>query len=62
MIDGKEMVLESASDSSEEEEGDLGEPIDLDDEEGPVPMSYVKTTHEIDPEDIEKVGPALKQT
>ena len=59
MIDGKEMELESAS-SSEDEDSD-SPVIDLDDEEGPVPTSYVKTAHEIEPEEIEKVGPQISQ-
>ena len=41
MVEGKKMVLESASDS--------GEDI-LDLEEGPVTNSYIKTKNEIEPE------------
>ena len=49
-----DLELESASDSEDE---DILE--SLDDEEGPVPnlpVSYVKTVHEVNPEEVEKVG------
>ena len=60
MIDGQQMELESAT-SSEDESSDSNV-IDIDDEEGPVPTSYIKTAHEIEPDEIEKVGPQIKQT
>ena len=60
MIDGKEMVLESASSEDEDVNGDEG-PMDLDDEEGMPATSYQKTAHELDPEEIEKAGPEIKQ-
>ena len=45
-IDGKKFELESASDEG-----------DLDMEDGPVLTSYLKTKNELDPTEIEKVGP-----
>jgi hypothetical protein len=35
--------------------------IDIDDEEGPLPTAYVKTTHEMNLDEVEKTGPELKQ-
>ena len=34
---------------------------DLEDDEGPAHNSYLKTAHEVDPAEVEKVGPAFKQ-
>jgi len=49
---GKDLDLESATSSDE----DI-----LDEEEGPIPVSYVKTAHEVNPEEVEKVGPKFDQ-
>ena len=49
MVDGKKLVLESASDESGEDMLDL--------EDGPVSNSYIKTKNEIEPDQAEKTGP-----
>jgi len=52
---GKDIELMSAS----EEDSGMEDMLDL--EDGPIPMSYVKTVHEVDPEQVEKVGPKFEQ-
>lgn len=60
MVDGKmiELADEEGQSSSEEESGNI---IDIDEEEGPVSNTYTKTTHEVNPEEVEKTGPKLEK-
>ena len=59
-INGVDLDLGSASSEGDDLQGAEAAMFDIDDEEGQGSTAYQKTTHEVDPMEVEKTGPELK--